>query len=221
MGEIDFDTAVTITIGGLFATIVFAILRFYWLRFVIARRIDAYRFPEHLARRVGKQYPHLDRAQIAQVIDGLREYFHLTNLGAGRMIAMPSQAVDVAWHELILSTRQYDRFCRDVLGRFLHHTPAEAMRGPTDAQDGIKRAWRLSCKREGIDPVQPAALPLLFALDARLGIGDGFHYDLDCQRDASGGYCASHIGCGGGCGGSSGDPSGDGDGGCGGGCGGD
>jgi hypothetical protein len=79
---------------------------------------------------------------------------------------MPSQVVDDAWHEFILFTRQYQQFCERGLGRFLHHTPAEAMRSPTDAQDGIKRAWRLACQRDGIDPKAPQSLPLLFALDA-------------------------------------------------------
>ncbi len=50
---------------------------------------------------------------------------------AKRMVAMPSQVVDVAWHELILHTRLYQHVCRKGLGRFLHHTPAQAMRSPT------------------------------------------------------------------------------------------
>jgi hypothetical protein len=77
---------------------------------------------------------------------------------------MPSQVVDDAWHEFILFTRQYQQFCERGLGRFLHHTPAEAMRSPTDAQDGIKRAWRLACRRDGIDPKAPQSLPLLLRL---------------------------------------------------------
>lgn len=187
----------------------------YFRRLAATRRIDDYRFPAWIARKVGKRYPELSPAQLDRVIEGLREYFHLTNQGAGRMIAMPSQVVDVAWHEMILATRDYRRFCREVLGRFLHHTPAEAMSGPTTAPDGIKRAWRLSCQREGIDPQTPKALPLLFAIDAELGIADGFHYELNCNPNDPGSYCASGIGCGGGC---SGEGGGDG---CGGGCGGD
>ncbi|WP_409559322.1 glycine-rich domain-containing protein, partial [Accumulibacter sp.] len=134
-----------------------------------------------------------------------------------------------AWHEFILFTRQYQQFCDRGLGRFLHHTPAEAMRQPTDAQDGIKRAWRLSCKRQAINPQAPQSLPLLFALDAMLGISGGFGYQLDCLAAAKVGagapFCAGHIGCGGGCSGGGsdsdgGDSCGDGCGG-GGGCGGD
>ena len=87
---------------------------------------------------------------------------------------MPSQVVDVAWHEFILFTRDYRDFCQRGLGRFLHHVPAEAMAAPTDAQEGIRRAWYFACRDEGIAPRQAHRLPLLFALDAELGIADGF-----------------------------------------------
>ncbi|MCP4598908.1 hypothetical protein [Neptuniibacter sp.] len=182
--------------------------------------IDSYRFPDRISEKLKQSYPHLTDENIAQVIQGLREYFHICNMaGKRRMVAMPSQVVDLAWHEFILFTRHYELFCKQALGRFLHHTPAEAMQSPTQAQDGIKRAWRLACTREGINPESPARLPLLFALDANLGIKDGFTYVLNCKKLADNGYCASHIGCGGGCSGGCG---GDSDSGCsGGGCGGD
>ena len=85
-------------------------------------------------------------------------------------MSMPSQAVDVAWHEFILFTRKYEYFCGKALGRFLHHPPAEAMRSPTSAQAGIKTAWRLSCLREGMQPRAAHRLPLLFAIDAQLRV---------------------------------------------------
>lgn len=179
--------------------------------------IESYSIPLTVSRHLAAKYPSLDEAQRELVLKGLKDYFHITNIAGKRMVAMPSQAVDVAWHEFILFTREYSDFCRQAFGRFLHHTPAEAMREKTDAQEGIKTAWRLACRREGIDPGKPAVLPLLFALDAALSIPDGFHYSLDCMGQEEGRYCASHIGCGsGGCGG---DSSGD-SGGCGGGCGG-
>jgi len=191
--------------------------------------IERYPYRKHLDKRLAARRPELSAAQRQLVFDGLREYFHLCRAAGKHMVAMPSQAVDDAWHEFILSTRRYQRFCAKALGRFVHHTPAEAMRSATLAQEGIKRAWRLSCQREGIDPQAPRGLPLLFALDGMLCIGDGFRYELDCL--AAGGvgagrgsaFCASHIGCGADCGGSSGDGAGESsaDGGDGGGCGGD
>lgn len=199
-----------------------------WRRAAQGRYIN--NFPLHglLDRRLAARRPELDAAQRTVVLEGLRDYFLFCRRAGRRMVAMPSQAVDDAWHEFILFTRQYDKFCRHAFGRFLHHTPAEAMASPTQASAGIRRAWRLACAHERIDPQKPTRLPRLFALDASLGIAGGFVYQLDCMAARHGGegagYCASHIGCGGGggCSGDSGssDSGCSGDSGCGGGCGG-
>jgi hypothetical protein len=191
--------------------------------------IDSYLFPRGVRERVKKRYPHLSEADLDLVFSALRDYFHLCRKAGRRMLAMPSQVVDVAWHEFILFTRNYEAFCAKALGRFLHHTPTEAMPSRTMASDGIKRTWRLACRRAGVDPLAATAVPLLFAIDGQLAIEDGFRYALNCTALAAAGstasYCASHIGCGGGCGGGcsgsgcggGGDSSGDGGGGCGGG----
>lgn len=185
--------------------------------------IDQYRFPPSIAPKVKQKYPHLTDDNLKKVIRGLREYFQICNLAGKRMVSMPSQVVDVAWHEFILFTREYHNFCNKALGKFLHHTPAEAMQNPTFAQEGIKRAWRFSCLRSHIDPKSPSRLPILFAIDSELEIPDGFKYSLNCKETGNDGYCASHIGCGGcGGGGCTGDGGDAGCGsGCGGGCGGD
>lgn len=206
-----------------FGSIVFGVWR--WLRHMRRRAfIAGYVFPERVGRAVVTRYPHLTDRQAGEVVDGLREYFHLCNLAGRRMVAMPSEVVDTAWHEFILFTRNYELFCRRGFGRFLHHTPAEAMRSPTQAQEGIKRAWRLACFRERINAHKPTRLPRLFALDASLAIPGGFTYALNCAaltaaQDGSTVYCCSDIGCSSGCsGGCSGDSgSGCGGGGCGGG----
>ena len=207
----------------------------FWLRYTLggqrAAYLENYAFPPAIQRKLAIKYPHLEAHQIDRAMDALRDYFDCCNrAGWRRTVSMPSQIVDDAWHEFILFTRIYQRFCRRALGRFLHHTPAEAMTSPSVAQHGIKRAWRLACAKERIDPRKPERLPLLFAIDAELGIADGFRYALDCQDRNSplfgSGYCASHIGCASGCGGDSGgcsDGGGCGGDGCGGGggCGGD
>lgn len=193
--------------------------------------IDNFTLPDGIAQRVRKRYPHLTDEDMTLVFAGLRQYFQMARLARRRMLSMPSQAVDAAWHEFILFTRNYQVFCDRALGRYLHHTPAEAMRGPQDAQEGIRRAWRLACGLENISPRTPPRLPLIFALDDKLRIPDGFRYSLNClaaaalaqtaSSDGSITYCASHIGCGsgggdGGCSSDSGCSSGDGGGGCGG-----
>lgn len=165
--------------------------------------IENYQFHPSLKDRVSKTYPELSDEQLALVFTALRDYFQLCFMARKRMVAMPSQAVDVAWHEFILFTRHYQEFCTRALGRFLHHTPTEAMKTPTLAQEGIKRTWRLACAKEKIDPANPAKLPLLFAIDERLKIRDGFKYSRNCQSSKANplndSYCAAHIGCSTGC----------------------
>lgn len=202
-------------IGCVFLVVVFFYVSRYQKRKAQRVFIGTYRFNKAIKTKVLQRYPHLTNENLSLVIDGLKEYFFLCHKGNKRMVAMPSQVVDVAWHEFILFTREYQVFCEKAFGRFLHHTPTEAMVTPTMALDGIKRAWRLSCAREGIDSVNPSKLPLLFDIDSRLNIDDGFKYSLDCQNSNSNTYCASHIGCSSGCAGGMG-CSGDG-GGCGGG----
>ena len=36
---------------------------------------------------------------------------------------MPSRLVDEAWHEFILDSLSYTRFCEAAFGGYLHHTP--------------------------------------------------------------------------------------------------
>ncbi|MCE0558292.1 hypothetical protein K1M91_15095 [Motilimonas sp. E26] len=162
--------------------------------------ILSFQFPVSIKAKVLQVYPHLTESEIDLVMQGLRDYFQVCNLAGNKMVSMPSQVVDVAWHEFILFTRNYALFCQQGLGRFLHHTPAEAMTSPTIAQEGIKRAWRFACKKDRIDPNAAFTLPLLFAIDAKLQIADGFTYHLNCQAAGASGYCAGHIGCGGGSG---------------------
>jgi hypothetical protein len=211
------------------ASIVSAVLYRAWLVHRRRRFIRDFRFPTYLRHKLREARPGLTRTQVDLVFDGLRQYFQACRVAGRRFVSMPSKAVDDAWHAFILSTRAYDEFCEKAFGRFLHHTPAEAMKTPTVAGEGIKRAWHLACRLERIDPKAPAALPLLFTVDQQLGLADGYRYDLRCRPGGTS-YCASHIGCGGGSGcggwgggGCCGDGGGAGGGGCsggGGGCGG-
>ncbi|MGZ4957061.1 MAG: glycine-rich domain-containing protein [Methylobacter sp.] len=164
--------------------------------------IEQYHFHNGIRRKLAQKHPQLTEPQLDMVFQGLKDYFRICHQAKNRMVSMPSLVVDDAWHEFILSTRIYKKFCSKAMGRFLHHTPAEAMPAPTLAKAGIKRAWRLACVLEQINPKKPVRLPLIFAMDALLNINNGFIYQLDCKNNGAGGYCASHIVCSSGCGGS-------------------
>ena len=190
--------------------------------------IEGYFFHKGIRKKLTEKHPQLTDSQLDLVFFALRDYFYICHQANKKMVAMPSLVVDDAWHEFILSTRFYSQFCRKALGRYLHHTPSEAMATPTLAREGIKRAWQLACVKEQINSKKPEKLPLLFAIDAMLGIENGFFYRLNCRDggQSTAVYCASHIGCSSGCGGDFGGDSGaifDGgsDSSCGSGCGGD
>jgi len=156
--------------------------------------IAEYVFPKKVSEKVLEVYPHLKSKDVELVLKVLQDYFLMCNMAKMKSVSMPSQVVDIAWHEFILFTRNYNLFCKKSFGKFLHHTPAEAMKTQTTAQEGIIRAWKHACVLESIDPASPYKLPLIFAIDSQLKIPDGFKYVLNCYPGGDG-YCAGHIGC--------------------------
>ena len=188
------------------------LLGFFGIQTQSSRRtfIENYEFSAALKSRFAASHSALEANDCAVVFRGLRQYFLACHAAGRSMVSMPSQVVDDAWHEWILFTREYTDFCDKAFGRYLHHTPAQAMPSPTVAQGGIRRAWRLCCKIEGIDARRPGRLPLLFAIDDLLNTPNGFRYSLNCLATNRDDYCASHIGCGGSSGGSDGDSGSDG-----------
>lgn len=145
------------------------------------RYIRQFALPRGLYERLRKRRPELELKDCALVARGLRQFF-LAYLNSGcRFVAMPSQAVDDLWHEFILYTRAYEAFCGKAFGGFLHHTPAMVLSPDKRNNEGLRRVWWQCCKEENIDPRSPLRLPLLFAIDAKLGIADGFVYKPDCK----------------------------------------
>lgn len=215
-----------------FCTVVCVVAIAAWAQSVRERLIREAPLPRFLQRKLREAYPHFTPKDCALVERGLRQFFLACLRSRQRFVAMPSRAVDTLWHEFILHTQAYRDWCRDAMGFFLHHTPAETLGQRARNNDGLRRAWFWACKDEAIDPRAPTRLPLLFALDAKLGIANGFHYVPDCSgmepKTADGGtvHCGTsfsdggYSGDAGDFGGADADSGGDGDGGGGDGCGG-
>lgn len=173
-----------------------------WARWRRERVIRESALPQFLKRKLRDTYPALSQKDAELVERGLRQFFLACNRCPGKFVAMPSRVVDSMWHEFILHTQAYQRWCELSLGRFLHHTPAEALGPNPGHNDGLRRAWYWACRDESIHPRRPTRLPLLFALDQKLQIADGFHYLPDCGDiaaksrqggDGPGTYCAAHF----------------------------
>jgi len=177
-----------------------SILLVVWNKLREARRADfirGYAFPKGLIEKLQKRRPGIPAKDGQLVARALRQFF-LAHLKSGRQfVAMPSQVTDDLWHEFILYTRHYDRFCRQAFGRFMHHTPAVVLASAQRDNAGLRRVWWHCCKEENINPRKPTRLPLLFALDAKLGIADGFRYAPDCSALRAGGdgsvYCGGDF----------------------------
>ena len=225
-----------------------AIVLLLWARWERERTVREGALPHYLKRKLRDTYPQLSPKDCELVERGLRQFFLCCLRSNRQFVAMPSKVVDAMWHEFILHTRAYRDWCEAALGWFVHHTPAEALGAQAQGNDGLRRAWYWACRDESIQPRRPTRLPLLFALDMKLNIAEGFRYAPDCKdiraKSAAGGdgkgqsYCGtdfsddSYSGDAGSMGGSEasgsgdggsdggGDGDGDGGGGDGGGCGG-
>jgi len=64
----------------------------------------------------------------------LKRFFVLTAILKG--VPMYSPDVDDVWHEMLLFTREYERFSNDFLGTYLHHNPHDQ-----PVFDPGERAW--------------------------------------------------------------------------------
>lgn len=232
----------------LVASIVLGLIALFLLwRFIQAQRdefIRTFSLPPGLYEKLRQKHPHLSQKDCELVGHALRQFFHAYLRSGKQHVSMPSQVVDDLWHEFILYTRNYSSFCRRAFGGFLHHTPAAVMGKSTNSNMGLRRCWWQACRDEHINPQRPLRLPLLFAIDRKLFIKDGFLYVLDCGSAVEAGklagtglpvYCAADLkplqgkkdrggasGCGGGssCIGDSGGGHGCSGSGCSGGCGG-
>ncbi len=144
--------------------------------------VRTYMFPAGLIDRLGKHRPGLALKDRQLAARALRQFFLAYLKGGRRAVAMPSQITDDLWHEFILHTQAYRIFCNRAFGRFLHHAPAAVLGTDRTRNEGLRRVWWRSCLEENINPRRPTRLPLLFAIDGKLSIADGFRYALDCRR---------------------------------------
>src|SRR5215207_10120991 len=178
-------------IGGV---IVLGVIVPKWLQLRRAEIIRTYRWPSGLLKRLEKHHPGFERKDSALVSRGLRQFFLAYLMSGKRHVSMPSQVADDLWHEFILYTREYDAFCRRAFGGFLHHTPAVVLSPDRKSNEGLRRVWWYCCKYENIDARDPTRLPLLFALDAKLNVANGFVYHPRCDELRRGGSAVVYCG---------------------------
>ncbi len=124
----------------------------------------ALELPAGVADRVLRAHPSLGRKDLELAELALKDWLVACVHRGDTRLGMPSQAVDWLWHEFILDTSAYERFCRRVYRTYLHHRPEAALAVPMEtALHNTVEAWdrsRLRMQRESV----------LWDLDRRLGL---------------------------------------------------
>lgn len=178
------------------AVALFAIVTL-WTKVSAARRerhIRTFQLPRGLFHKLGERRPEVDPKYHALVAQALRQYF-LCHLSSGmKFVSMPSKVVDDLWHEFILYTREYHAFCKAAFGGYMHHVPAAVLSHGQNDDTGLRRTWHYACREENINPAAPARVPLLFAIDGKLGVADGFRYVANCGPTVGDGVRNVHCG---------------------------
>jgi hypothetical protein len=165
------------------------------------RFIETYAFPASLSTKLNEHFPQLTSAQIALIVDGLRQWFMLLAINRGKKFGMPSKAVDVAWHEFILMTRHYEAFCEAAYGEYLHHTQNEGGDERDAERLALARTYALAPATAtlltGAAVGTVGASVGLFDVDRTLGIEGGFQYDDSVREEMMRRHAANQQGDGG------------------------
>jgi len=93
--------------------------------------IENYRFSPSFEAKLREELG--DARHVDTALEGLRAWYLACLCAGGELIGMPSKTVDIAWHEMILRTREYHGFCQRAFGQYLHHSPDSTLDIPMSA----------------------------------------------------------------------------------------
>jgi len=104
-----------------------------WSRQRRAAFIDNFPYQKWLDQRLAERRPELSAAQRDAGFVGLRDYFQICRIARRRMVSMPPQGVDDAWHQFILFTPQYKQIRPPGFRPLSSHPPTPALNSPAPA----------------------------------------------------------------------------------------
>lgn len=107
-------------------------------------KVMNYRFEPLIGRLVDKKG--LLRQEAENLYTDMLRFMFLCGT-VGKTLA-PSERIDLAWHEFLLFTREYQRFCRSMFGFFVHHNPVESGKRPKPSEGSSVIKDTLAAGRE-------------------------------------------------------------------------
>lgn len=84
-------------------------------------RVESYRNEKVLYRFQTKLS--LDVGQAEMLFKDTKRFLYLCSCYRHRGPLSPTAAIDNGWHEFLMFTRDYQEFCEQYFGKFLHHCP--------------------------------------------------------------------------------------------------
>ena len=176
-----FDVPILVDLAYTFLPIIFLIIIFRglekWDLRIRNRRLQEYVFPSMIKLQVQMYYPNLNEYQIDRVLAGLRAYFSICLLSRQKLY-LPSKVINIAWREFSNLTQEYNVFSDFIFGKEFAFVPFVKLYFDLLLKNQYKD-WKIYCKNEKIDPIQPKFLPYLYWFDAELKIKDGYIYDIE------------------------------------------
>ncbi|RJQ14558.1 hypothetical protein C4553_00590 [Candidatus Parcubacteria bacterium] len=86
---------------------------------VSLERVMAFQHPGLIARLQVKL--NLNQEEAVSLFEDMKRFLFLC--GAEDRPLAPPELIDEAWHNFILFTKDYARFCQEQFGKFIHHLP--------------------------------------------------------------------------------------------------
>lgn len=115
----------------------------------------------------------------------LRQFFLIQARAGEDSVVLPSKAAETLWQAFAADSKAYKAFCDQAFGQHLNPVPEAQMRTVSDDRV-LWRTWQLACEEENIDPARASRLPLLYAIDDRIGQPGAVSYRTDSFKRAAG-----------------------------------
>lgn len=84
------------------------------------KKVMDYKMP-HIIARYSKDYS--VSAEVAKIHEVELKRFLILAADDDESLDMMSIEVDNLWHTFLLFTKEYQQFCNDMFGKFIHHNP--------------------------------------------------------------------------------------------------
>ncbi|MGI0036892.1 MAG: glycine-rich domain-containing protein [Nitrososphaera sp.] len=89
--------------------------------------LELYKIPDGVVSRLVEKsaYSQMSAAEILEMIAEFKKFVALLviNHSKKRRVEMTNEEIDEIWHTFILFTKEYQEFCKMLVGEYIHHEP--------------------------------------------------------------------------------------------------